>query len=441
MKFASLFALFALVALPLPAEPPDALVGDWWGTIAERRVSFAADGTLTEFRPSDAAERKGTWSLDGAKLAITWEGRSAADAFTIALEKEELVLTEADGRSARLRKEARADREKRLTDMLVEGLRKLRDSDEEADQFKRAQMIRESRDLAEKSESLVRSLAGADRGKQQAYTTGLVKAREPGLIEEPHAPADGDTTSVQPRAAEAPGAKRNCINSLKQIGVYFALYESKFKKYPRSINDLKDPAMLTDESLLHCPADAAGEEHTFRYVVPAKGDATAPDAVMAFDPIPHKDGTRNVLLFQGRVISMAEEDFRKALAASGGTLNVGARRTKGAVARSEVKDGKVVVTIRAKIVDLKKGALDGKEQVKARVRAVASVEGESKAVESGVRVVAGEPAAEGTEIEITVTLPCSDPGKIESVTLLVEDRVAFETGETRIDGKKIKPAK
>lgn len=435
MKHAFLFAFLALPAVSAHADPRGELAGDWWGTIAERRLSLAADGTLTEFRPADAAERKGTWEVAGDRLTMRVEGRPEAETLAFAIEGDFLTLMDAEGRTARLRKEARADREKRLTDLLVEGKRKRRESEEEPDQFRRERLIAESTAATKQAEPILRSLIGADRGKQSAYADALVGARAPELLETSRAVAGGAEV-IQPRASEPPGSKKSCSNHLKQIGVYFALYESKFKEYPKSIAQLMRPDMCTDEKLMHCPADAEGQVNRYGYARPAKGDATPADAVMAWDLVPHQDGTRNVLLFQGRVLSMNEEDFRRALAAAGGKLTLAPPRARDVKARSRVQEGKLVVTVRAKIVDLKPETADGKERVKGRIRTVAIVEG--KAVESGVQVVSGDVSADGYAVEVTVTLAISDPDRIDSVTLLVEDRIAGETGETRIEGKKVR---
>ena len=211
----------------------------------------------------------------------------------------------------------------------------------------------------------------------------------------------------------------------------------------KSLNQLKRADLVTEPSLLNCPADKAGEEKQYGFVYPAKGDETAADAVIAYDPTPHKDGTRNVLFFQGRVESMEEGDFRKALAASGGKLNTAAQRARAVKARADTKDGKVVVTIRAKVVDLKVETIDGKERVKARVIASVTLAGDAsdRPIESGVRVVAGEPSADGTDVEIIVTLPTSDPGEIESLALRVDDRIAGETSEFVLEGKNVERQK
>lgn len=437
-------ALISLCALSSSADPREVLAGDWWGTMAERRLSLAADGTLTEFRPTDVEERKGSWEIDGSTVKIQYADRKRAEAYTFSVVKDELTLTGEDGRSTQLKKEARADREKRLAGILVGQLKKQRESEEEPDQSKRAQLIKESRALGVESEPLIRSLVGATHEKQDALKDGLVKANAPELLTPADAAvgATGPGPEIKPRKTEPATAKRDCVNHLKQIGIYMALFESKFKRYPKSLKEVQRPDMMTDLSLLNCPADGEGEEKAYGYCEPAKGDETPPDAVCAWDAVPHADGTRNVLFFQGRVGPMKEDDFRKALAAAGGKLTNAAARSRGVKARAEIKDGKVVVTVRAKVIDLVAKTVDGKEHVKARVLVTAILDGgDSKPVESGVRVVEGELATDGYPVELTITLPIADVEKIDALTLSVEDRMAGETGETRILGKNVEKPK
>ncbi len=64
-------------------------------------------------------------------------------------------------------------------------------------------------------------------------------------------------------AARKSSRKTDCKNSLKQIGVYFALYEGKFKAYPT-------PGALTWFGLLWRP-DLATDGNLFRCAVVGKG--------------------------------------------------------------------------------------------------------------------------------------------------------------------------
>jgi len=128
--------------------------------------------------------------------------------------------------------------------------------------------------------------------------------------------------------------KSHCKNSLKQIGIYFALYESKYKRYPMPgaatwFGLLWKKELATDGNLFRCAVrgksgngthycgitgpgswiteTASGRKY---YAWPASGlDDQAPaDLPMACDgddeqgvPNHGADGDRNVLFFQGRV--------------------------------------------------------------------------------------------------------------------------------------------
>ena len=104
-----------------------------------------------------------------------------------------------------------------------------------------------------------------------------------------------------------------CKNDLKQIGVYFALFESKNRHYPGSIEELKGPTMIngTGEKILVCPFDTSGDACSYEYLHPVRGDDEPYDSIMAYDRHPHPDGRRCVLHYQGRVDEVADADFQK----------------------------------------------------------------------------------------------------------------------------------
>lgn len=129
--------------------------------------------------------------------------------------------------------------------------------------------------------------------------------------------------------------KSDCKNSLKQIGVYFALYESKFKAYPTPgaatwFAQLWHRDMSTDGNLFRCAVRGKAGAGTHYNVLPDSGawthettdgpkiftwgpagldDKTTPsDLPIACDgddpagvPNHGKGEDRNVLFFQGRV--------------------------------------------------------------------------------------------------------------------------------------------
>ena len=130
-------------------------------------------------------------------------------------------------------------------------------------------------------------------------------------------------------AARKSSRKTDCKNSLKQIGVYFALYESKFKAYPTVgggtwFGLLWRPDMASDGNLFRCAVvGKAGTGTHYNGITgagsytPAGGtsytwtaagitDAAPPDLPMACDiggstPNHGTGDDINVLFFQGRV--------------------------------------------------------------------------------------------------------------------------------------------
>jgi prepilin-type N-terminal cleavage/methylation domain-containing protein len=129
-------------------------------------------------------------------------------------------------------------------------------------------------------------------------------------------------------AARKSSRKTDCKNSLKQIGIYFSLYESKFKSYPTAgggaaewFNLLWRPDMATDGNLFRCAVVGKAGTGTHYLCLPAAstytptggasytwtagsiGDGAPPDLPMGCDTATnHGTGDdRNVLFFQGRV--------------------------------------------------------------------------------------------------------------------------------------------
>jgi prepilin-type N-terminal cleavage/methylation domain-containing protein len=136
-------------------------------------------------------------------------------------------------------------------------------------------------------------------------------------------------------AARKSSRKTDCKNSLKQIGVYFALYESKFKAYPTIgastwFDLLWRPDMAQDGNLFRCAVvgkgRASGTDYqgitvggsftpsggtTYTWTTVGITDAAPPDLPMACDmgsntvvsgaPNHGIGDDANVLFFQGRV--------------------------------------------------------------------------------------------------------------------------------------------
>lgn len=114
----------------------------------------------------------------------------------------------------------------------------------------------------------------------------------------PRAPGDGNPTAA------------GCSERLSQLRAASFLYESKFREYPAGWEDLKRTGLITDEKLTKCPC---GTGPTFEHCRHPLTDASAPETFVAWDATPHADGTRNVLLFIGRVEVLKEDVFQQRL--------------------------------------------------------------------------------------------------------------------------------
>lgn len=127
-------------------------------------------------------------------------------------------------------------------------------------------------------------------------------------------------------AARTMSRKVDCKNHLKQLGVYAALYEAKFRMYPPDLKSLWRPDLATSADIFICPVtsgktgtaptpapggawESFASRVSYDYRFPVRGDETAPDALMAWDRVPHPDGKRCVLLFQGRVDEVDQATF------------------------------------------------------------------------------------------------------------------------------------
>jgi hypothetical protein len=111
--------------------------------------------------------------------------------------------------------------------------------------------------------------------------------------------------------ARASERKTRFKNSMKQLGIYFALYESRYKSYPADEQSLKlwaKTQAIDLASLLACPA--CGHEIAFvpgGVEPPVTGvhDGAPIDSPLAWHACP-KTGMTQVLFFQGRVDEFAE---------------------------------------------------------------------------------------------------------------------------------------
>lgn len=104
-----------------------------------------------------------------------------------------------------------------------------------------------------------------------------------------------------------------CAVRLTQIGVYLALFEMKFARYPLDFSEIKRPDMLTDDRLLQCPCQE-GAETGFQYFYPYQEQSTPGNTYVAWDLKCHEGDLRNVLTFKGKVELVPEKEFQEVLA-------------------------------------------------------------------------------------------------------------------------------
>lgn len=293
-----LMALFVIAALPARAQEPEAaLVGEWWEESNRDAFDLRADKTATRRLFSSGAQIQGTWSVPAAgKIRFAPDDGSEPVSWSIELKDSRFTVPIIGDPRAYVR-ETREERDGRLAATLKrihDIARALKEGRYEGTQD--VGLLASLRELEGRSDGLLLSLAGNDPKKQDAYVAELAKARP-------------DLRRVLEKGSRG-GRLTSCKNNLKMLGVYCALFESKFKKYPKGLDELWRPDMLQDKSVLRCPA--TGEENAYEYLWPSQGDATPPDEITAYDRFPHSDGSRCVLTFQGRVSVYDEEGFQKA---------------------------------------------------------------------------------------------------------------------------------
>jgi hypothetical protein len=105
-----------------------------------------------------------------------------------------------------------------------------------------------------------------------------------------------------------------CTEKLKAAYAYLKKYADDHKgKFPNGAWDLV-PTYASDMTPFQCPV---GGDGTRMYEGRASVTVDSPpDSPLLFDPADQHEGGRNVLLANGEVVFMSEEDFQKALEAS-----------------------------------------------------------------------------------------------------------------------------
>lgn len=290
-------AALAVAAGAAIAGPPSesAIAGDWWSEDPAVRIVLRADHTATRFQREERERAEGRWELVGSRLSLAWSVGKSSD-FEASVIDDQLSL-KSDAGTMTLRRDDPEAREKELAQCLHdhEARRKLFGAEND-DAVIRKTMESDAK-TRERVEVLLSLLAG--RGDASLELARRVLGK--------HFPED------LPMLEERDGKKkdRRCGNNLKQLGVYLALYESKFKKYPEKIEQVKRPDMATSEALFMCPL--LGEGHRYVYVWSKDGDATPNDSLTLYCDAPHPDGQRQFLTFNGRAWELPEETFQDVL--------------------------------------------------------------------------------------------------------------------------------
>ena len=352
MKHLTAVALTFMFSLPALADPPtlDSLKGTWWDEEGAVMLEIGADGAGTVLDCSSQGSKAGQFSIDAAgKLSFAPQGSPSSE-WTASMDGDFLLLTSGKDTKQRCRRETREEREKRFVQdfaELNELSMSLKTPSMEAGAANRAR--KRAEELMAELKVLLPSLAGADGKAQEAAMERMLAKHAPALMKE---------LEAAKAAARASARTTACRNNLKQIGVYFALYESKHRAWPRDLDAIKSKDLATDEKLFRCPA--SGLDDAYDYVFPEKGDETPTDAVMGFDRDAHPDGSRCVLSFAGAVQEMDQADFDRAR-----KEGMNAVKPLIVITAAKVTDGEVVVE--GTVANLRSAKEGGPKGVRARV--------------------------------------------------------------------------
>lgn len=123
----------------------------------------------------------------------------------------------------------------------------------------------------------------------------------------------------------------DCKSRLFGIGAYCSQYQSRYGTYPPALSALYQPAMIEWGDAFICPQERGKRESPARGVpfglfadrvsyefrtppVPPAGKSPNPGFVVAWDRVPHRNGKRVVLLYDGSVEELDQAAFERALA-------------------------------------------------------------------------------------------------------------------------------
>jgi hypothetical protein len=410
--FVSTLLVCTLLVLTAVAAPPslDDLRGTWWDEEGELMFEMKAEGAGTLIQCELQLTLEGQFGMDApGTLSFAPKGL-AARKWTASMDGEFLVLEGTDGRKLRYRRETRSQREQRCLDAYTawtEAKRAVEVPNAPAGEADR--LWSRCEELKISFRTLLGSLAGDGEEAREKLLEELLERASPEAAK-----------AVRDAAREV-----KCSNGLKQIWIYCVLYEAKTKEWPRNLAALERPDIASDHSLFQCPVTA--NDNAYTYVVPPKGDQTAPDAVMLYDRDPHPDAKRGVASFGGEVLRLGQEDFERALKEG---VDKARPRVEVTSARLVDDSGKRFLVVEGRLSGLKASVRNPGPGTRGRISLEVSGRRKAPFESPPVRLQ----GAEGSQLPFTlrVDLSLSD-GKDLVIWAVVHDDVREADFRTKVD--------
>ncbi|NUN48906.1 MAG: DUF1559 domain-containing protein [Candidatus Brocadiae bacterium] len=408
-----LIGFLSLLAVPAHAGPPAIghLSGPWWDEQGRTMLDIGDGGEGFFMECGGQVSRPGRFTLEASgKLSFASQDVETMQ-WTLAMDGDRLVLTASDGTVARYRRESRECREARCGRLIVEAAEILRSLERPNVEAVAAEKARAR--VAEHESEFLRilgSLAGDAPGAQDSLMEKLLSKHAPEAVE----------------AARLASRETECSNQLKQIGVYIALYEAKNRAFPKNLGELETPQLASDPALFTCPVTRM--RNSYIYVVPAKGDDTPEDAVMAYDREAHSNGLRNVLTFAGSVVKLDDAELKMAL--KDGTKMARPGLTVLSSSFSATPDG-LILTVEGRLERLRAG----KKSDKPFVSASLSLRGfglREAPYESTPVTVKGAPGDQPLRFTVKLNMGKETPDRV-SVDLILRDEVRGDRFSVPID--------
>jgi hypothetical protein len=105
----------------------------------------------------------------------------------------------------------------------------------------------------------------------------------------------------------------SCMNNLRQIGLAIRMYRIDHDdKMPANLQALIDKKYLSNRKVFRCPSVRPGEEGAIDYaMVKTEGKTFEETSIIVYDRTGNHAEGRNCLLYNGQVVWLAEEDFKK----------------------------------------------------------------------------------------------------------------------------------